>query len=541
MSTLTDPHSNSSDRSLPLGLLAALMLLLVVELGAIGITYNHLIPFSCKANWPQFACLSASLMLVSLYCVVGALVLIAMLRPALFKALLAEARLGGWPLATNVSGVGLAFAPLAFLVEGEARNMLLPSFAFWTVGMAFLLGGLALCLAPIPAWRSFLTKTGGVLIVALVAGIATPWIAIKFRVLWGGLDGIASITFSVVTWIIDTLGYEVQANAEEKWIGANDFFIAIGTPCSGVEGFALVTLFVTLYLWLFRADLRFPRAFLLYPLGLAASAIFNALRIALLLVIGLEGNPELAAGGFHSHAGWLMFTFVALGIITLAQTVPALKRATSHTASVPVRANPVPFWQDPVVACILPFAVFMFGALLASTFATSPGLVYPLRALAVAAVMMPFWGLYRALGWRINGPAVGVGAVIAIYWVLIPVAPAETAPYGTLSGGLLILWFIVRGIGTTFLVPVFEELFFRDYLEGLFRARLGSAIGAGLMSAALFALLHDRWAEAFIAGLMFSWLTARPGGRITDAILAHMVANGLIFAAALATGRLEII
>ena len=61
------------------------------------------------------------------------------------------------------------------------------------------------------------------------------------------------------------------------------------------------------------------------------------------------------------------------------------------------------------------------------------------------------------------------------------------------------------------------------------------------MTAALFAVLHDRWLEALVAGLLFSWLAARSGGRITDAILAHGIANGLIFAVALATGRFEII
>jgi exosortase E/protease (VPEID-CTERM system) len=210
--------------------------------------------------------------------------------------------------------------------------------------------------------------------------------------------------------------------------------------------------------------------------------------------------------------------------------------------TVAVRELP-PFFRDPVVARILPFAIFMLTALLASTLSQTPGLVYPLRALAVAAVMAPFIGFYIALGWRIDLSAVGVGIVIAVMWVAIPVEPAEAAPYGALTGGLLVLWFIARGIGTAVLVPIFEELFFRDYLEGLFRRGSGQgwAIGAAIGSAILFAALHDRWAEAFVAGLLFSWLAARPGGRITDAILAHMVANGLIFGVAFVTGRLEII
>lgn len=61
------------------------------------------------------------------------------------------------------------------------------------------------------------------------------------------------------------------------------------------------------------------------------------------------------------------------------------------------------------------------------------------------------------------------------------------------------------------LVPLVEEMFFRLYLESALR---GSApdrfappwrsVLAALGTAALFAALHDRWAEAFAAGLILS-------------------------------------
>lgn len=63
---------------------------------------------------------------------------------------------------------------------------------------------------------------------------------------------------------------------------------------------------------------------------------------------------------------------------------------------------------------------------------------------------------------------------------------------------------------------------------------------AALITAGLFALLHDRWAEAFVAGLVFS-VVARRSGRIADAIAAHAAANLVVFAVAAATGNLAII
>lgn len=113
-----------------------------------------------------------------------------------------------------------------------------------------------------------------------------------------------------------------------------------------------------------------------------------------------------------------------------------------------------------------------------------------------------------------------------------------------LTGGLLVLWFVFRGIGTVLLVPLVEELFFRDYLEGRLRGdgapSVPRVVLAALISAALFAALHDRWAEAFVAGIVFSFVAWR-SGRISDAIAAHAAANLVVFAVAVATGNLAII
>ncbi|WP_425280288.1 exosortase E/protease, VPEID-CTERM system [Roseivivax halodurans] len=538
-----DPSIRSRPSYTGVAVIAGLALLLAAELAGIGIVYKHRIDFYCIDNWPPAACRAASRTLVSMYCVLGALALTAMLRPAPFRTLSAGARFRPLPLALNAIGIALAFVPLRYLVAGEAMDKVLPAFAFWTLGMGFILAGLMLCVAPLSGWRRFLRDAGGAILPAIGAGLVAPWLAVLIRPAWRSLDEISAVTFAAVTQLIGALGYDVATDPERRIIGTETFSVSVNPSCSGIEGLALVTLFVTLYLWLFRAELRFPRALLLYPVGLAASALFNVVRITALLVIGFEGNPELAVGGFHSHAGWLMFTLVALGLIALAQTLPGLKVPAATSGPVAPIRTVLPFWQDPVVARILPFATFMLGALLASAFLMQPALAYPARAVALIAVMAPFWPLYRSLGWRADPGAMGVGALVAAMWILIPVPAAEAPPYGALSGGLLALWILARGIGTTLLIPVIEELFFRDYLESRIRRGSGPlwAIVAALVSAGLFAALHDRWAEAFVAGLAFSWLARRSGGRIADAILAHGLANGLIFAAALATGRFEII
>ena len=248
-------------------------------------------------------------------------------------------------------------------------------------------------------------------------------------------------------------------------------------------------------------------------------------RITVLMIIGLEGNPKLAVGGFHSHAGWLLFTLIAMGIVLAARSVPALQKHGAAPAASPAlsQAAPPPFFRDPVVARILPFAVFMFSALLTQVFSNTPGVVYPLRALAMAAALAAFWAIYIRFDWRLDPVALGAGVLIGVGWVLIPYAPEDTTPaYGALTGAALAVWMVARGIGTVLLVPLIEELFFRDYLESKLRP-IGGAILAALVSAGLFALLHDRWAEAFAAGLILSWVMRRHG-KVTDAVAAHAVA-----------------
>src|SRR5690606_23172633 len=50
------------------------------------------------------------------------------------------------------------------------------------------------------------------------------------------------------------------------------------------------------------------------------SLVFNAIRIALLLIIGAAGHEDVALAGFHTKAGWVFFSFVALAFVALMRT-----------------------------------------------------------------------------------------------------------------------------------------------------------------------------------------------------------------------------
>ena len=519
-----------------LGLAAAL---LFAQLLTIGFIFKHAIDFKCLDNWPVWACGGASGAMIAVYCAMGALAVTLLIRPEPFRKLLDGEHGSNVALGVNLAGALIALIPIALLSEGQGAAMVWPAWSIWAVALVMMVAGLTFFIAPLQRWRVFLAENWGIVLPVIAMGLATPYLATLIRPAWRQLDWVADATFTAVAFLIGVMNYDVETYPNEKIIGADDFYIGVAPVCSGIEGMALVTLFVTIYLALFRKDLRFPRALLLYPIGLAASAAFNVIRITVLLMIGFNGNPELAVGGFHSHAGWLMFTLVSIGIIALAQNVPGLQK--SHVVEKRDATPLPPLRHDPIAAHILPFAVFMLSALFVSAFANQPALAYPLRALAMAGALVFFWPILRAIAWRLDPIAIGIGVAIGLMWILIPVEEAAP-PYGELAGVLLIGWFVARGIGTIVLVPIIEELFFRDYLER--KLRFGSGLlwklVAATVIAGLFALLHDRWIEAMVASYAFSYVMARRD-KIADAITAHAVANALVFLGAVATGNMAMI
>lgn len=519
---------------------ALLVLALVfAELVGIGLIYKHLIDFRCLSNWPAGLCRGASMTMVGAYTGAGALLLLGFLLPDDRRALLAEAGLRPRGLILNLAGVGAMLAPLPFFVEGSGTTYLAPIFAFWSLGAILGGAGTALMLAPVARWKPFLATRGMAFALCLLAGALVPYLSQKIFPLWR-LSGVADLTFVSVARLMEALGYDIRVIPETKTIGTETFGVNVAPVCSGIEGIALVTIFVTIYLVLFRKVLKFPAALLLYPLGIFASWLLNVVRIAALLAIGIGGNPELAVGGFHSHAGWLMFTALSLTILWLAQGSRWFSRQpVAATGSGPARAQMPPLNRDPVAAAILPFAVFMGSALLASTFSTDPGVVYPLRVLAMSAALLFFWPVLKGLALRIDPLSLAVGAGVGVMWIVTAAPSDGSVPYGTLTGILLAGWVILRIFGTVVLVPVIEELFFRHYLVGLIAPRGAPAwrmaLAVGLTTAA-FAALHDRWIVAAIAGLAFAALYLRRR-EVGDAIQSHAIANAVVAAAALIMGN----
>ena len=518
------------------GVLGIVIIVMAVELLAISLLYQHGFDFTCRDMAPVWFCAFAGRIVPRALGVLAALVLFAIARSEAVRGVLDHAGAPGPGLSLNAAGFLLVLLPWFGLSDASGATAVTVALVAWATGGILMAAGLGLSLANWAFWQWLMSRHGPTLAVLVAVGLLLPELADLLQPLWG-VEAVTTITFSAVILTLLWIGYDPVSMPADKVIGQDDFFVAVGPQCSGVEGFLLITVFLTLYISLFRRELRFPNILLLYPVGLALSWVFNVLRISILLVIGIEGQPELAVGAFHSHAGWLAFTTLSILLILVSRAVPWFMRNDESTALVTL----APFFRDPAVARILPFIVFMGAALLVSTLSTSPSLHYPWLATAMGSVLVVFWPFLRDLPWRIDPVALGGGVAIATLW--IATAPSNgDVPYGDLAGVALTIWLGARLVGTTVFVPVIEELFFRGYLLERFSpsGRGWSMILAIVVSTAFFAVLHDRWIVAAIAGLVFAGLVWR-SRNVTDAIVAHAVANGVIALWALTTDAWHIL
>ena len=319
--------------------------------------------------------------------------------------------------------------------------------------------------------------------------------------------------------------------------------MAIAPQCSGYEGIALILLFLGVYLWLFRRELRFPHALLLLPVGLLAIWLANVVRITLLIAIGTSVSAGVALGGFHSQAGWLFFLSVSLGLMAASHRGRLfVTRATARDAS------SRPSGATEAAALLVPGVVLLASILFTSAASSGVDWLYPLRVVATAAALWHFRAAYRRFDWRWTWQSAAIGgAVFALWLALEPPGAAQQAAAETalaqLSRGAAGLWLGFRVIGSAITVPLAEELAFRGYLTRKLVSPAFETVRPGhftwlsfVVSSALFGLLHGRWFAGTLAGMAYAGALYRRG-QVAEAVYAHMTTNVLIAGYVLWFGR----
>lgn len=515
--------------------LAGIVLLQLVALAGL---YQFVIEIDCAATGSFELCRGLRSALgrgLALMTGIGVLVLA---RPAIFAAFARRAAITS--RITLLAGLGacagfaVLLLPALLLAKGAGPEEFARAVPVWLLGGALIIPATLRWTARWSDWAWLLRQLGWLGAAVLAFVMIMPELAQAVQPLWN-IQALTFLTFALVFVLLRLLGTDAFADPDTFILGVNDFAVHIAAQCSGVEGFVLVGGFVALYAVLFHATIRHGRFWLIVlPLALLASWVLNIIRIAVLVLLGAHVSPKLAVDGFHSYAGWIFFTLLALAILALVHRSNALHRTEARAPSSPIT-------RDMTAAQILPFVAFMVSGLIAAALFDPAALGYPLRVVIMAAAVIPFLALLRALPWRMDPLSWALGGGVGLLWIAsqggASASGAELAAMlGAMSLAAAVGWSVLRLIGTILLVPLIEELFFRGYIlsrldgDGWPRKLLAVTV-----STAVFAVLHGRYLEATLAGLVFAWCALRRG-RVTDAVQAHIAANAVVALGAVITG-----
>jgi exosortase E/protease (VPEID-CTERM system) len=477
-------------------------------------------------------------------------------------------------LAGHLAALGAFLGLSAISTVSNLFGYVITVLWFGTGMLAIALAGCAL----VPPGLAFeFIRTSGYAWVYALATAIIAWRAIVFTPLWNGAawnpaidlpwKPATDLTFSLVNNLLHLFLSQVVADRATMTIGSPKFSVQILPWCAGFEGTALMLVFSVAWLAYFRREFRFPHALLLVPAGMLMIWLSNALRITALILIGVAGAPDVAAGGFHSQAGWIAFNCIALSFAVLTRHMPWFTSraptsrvpASTASASKKLRAAALSATTlstgrpDPTAAYLTPFLAILAAATISRAASGGFEWLYPLRFVAAGAVLWIFRSKYRELDWRFGGFSVVAGCAVFGIWLGLDLT-SGTHPPSAIAAGLAslsaperIAWLIFRTVAAVITVPIAEELAFRGFLI----RRMSSAhfesltpryytYVAVLVSSVAFGLLHgDRWLAGTAAGLIYA-VAFLKRGRIGDAVVAHAVTNVLLAAWVLVGGKWDL-
>ncbi|HJU30511.1 MAG TPA: exosortase E/protease, VPEID-CTERM system [Hyphomicrobiaceae bacterium] len=436
---------------------------------------------------------------------------------------------------------GLALVTLAYTSQATSPS---PP-PLWLIG-AFLLTlaatGVSLLRLdlPIAALLGLLVRYRGQ---AAIAAVAAAAVVLFGMTAFDGWQVMAEATLWLTKGILDLYETGVAIDTTDKLLTVNGFTVQILSSCSGYEGIGLVTAFLSVYLWAFRNQLRFPHALILFPIGLAAIWLLNAVRIAALISIGAHVSPAVAVRGFHSQAGWITFLLVTIGMMALAHR-SAFIRAGQGRAPIAAGATGN---DRAILGYLAPFIALMLASVLIQASAPYDRALYPLKVVAVGAVLWAYRDVYATFARSVSPISVLAGLAVGAAWIATDPGRAGENDLGTWlaaqAPAAAGLWLAVRVIGATVMVPAAEELAFRGFLHRWLISRNFQSIAVGhvsvlalVVTSLLFGLMHERWVAGTLSGAVFALLMYRTN-RLSDPIAAHVAANAAICAWAIAFGQ----
>jgi exosortase E/protease (VPEID-CTERM system) len=435
-----------------------------------------------------------------------------------------------------------AFAVTAWLAHSLLGPGAAPigsgAFLEWSACAALTALSAVATAAPIGWIARFASLHLRVPLLAMAVGVLAWRAAAAAEGLWGVLG---MSTLHAVGALLRAVRPDAVVIPGESVVGAGGFEVIIAPVCSGVDGLGLVLVFQAL--WFSLARVRFGRAALLLPLGLAAWFGANVFRIAALVILGASGREDLAHGAFHSRLGWLLFVAIALATVAAGERIRWFHRsdaaARRDDGGVPSRT----------VAYVGPLVAALATALVTSLWASSAfdGL-YGLRVLAAALALLAVRKDLPRPSLSSSLAPVLLGVAVCALWLAWPHGDGSAlrSELARLSPFARATWITVRFAGACLVVPAVEELAFRGFLlPWLVRPDFEAAPPrtwtwpAVVLSSVAFGAVHQHFVLGALAGGAFAMARLRRG-RLGDAILAHALANAGLAAAVLLGGRWDL-
>ena len=458
---------------------------------------------------------------------------------------------------------------LANFAALHGYRTVLDSFAGHLAARATLLSGIALlalaCL-PLRAWISMLRTTSPLWLYASLAGALAWGLRYPSQALWdasstGIIGALQTLTFRSAYSVLRLLLPDLIVDPATFTLGTPRFLVYIAKECSGMEGLGLVLVFTVAWLSYFRKESRFPHALLLVPCALVVVWLLNVVRIISLILIGNAGAPDVAMVGFHSQAGWIAFTAVALAFSMATRKIAWVRRypdggdgfesgpAMGQSAAIPENERELTGESPATGAYLIPFLAILAASFVSKAASGYFEWLYPLRFVAAAIAIWFSRGELKKLNWRFGwlAPCTGTGVFLVwIGWTWWSKSPSDS----TLGASLAALapisrftWIAFRVAAAAVTVPIAEELAFRGYLARRLINREFAAIPFSSLtlvsigiSSLVFGLFHGRqWMVGLVAGLAYA-AVLKWKGRIGDAVVAHATSNLLLAAWVLLRG-----
>ncbi len=199
---------------------------------------------------------------------------------------------------------------------------------------------------------------------------------------------------------------------------------------------------------------------------------------------------------------------------------------------------------SPAASRVVPFLIFLaltvgqgkFGAASAYWF-------YFAKTFVGAWLVWEMRPLVVEMRWAFSWEAVLVGIGVFALWVgLDPFYPhlmkssAAWNPNEQFGDGSALAWLMIvtRLLGSTFVVPPLEEVFYRSFLYRYVASQNFLSVPLNkflplpfLATAAVFGFAHNEWLAGILCGAAYQWLVLRKN-RLGDAMTAHAITNFLL-------------